>query len=130
MTLPINSRYPKWTFRIEDYWKIDDSERRNILHNYFLQCEVLGECDSDDEPLLTIEAMDLIINSDIMSSAMNVGSKAFQERNNFHQLRRWVTAEALLLDGVEKEKNQNGFPTGIRKSTPCLCWIKLRSAAH
>jgi hypothetical protein len=104
MTLPINSRYPKWTFRIEDYWKIDDSERRNILHNYFLQCEVLGECDSVDEPLLTIEAMDLIINSDIMSSAMNVGSKAFQDRNNFHQLRRCVTAEALLLDGVEKEK--------------------------
>ena len=54
--------YQRWAFdKFEDYWKFDDSERHNIMLNYFLQCEVLKEGDPKDELLLTAEAMDQII---------------------------------------------------------------------
>lgn len=81
------------------YWGIEDNnERQRRLLNYFIDCGVI-------EPhvqSISLDTMIKICDDDFVRNPFKLGSKSVHLEKNLHFLRQCVTAEMLLICGVEK----------------------------
>ncbi len=85
--------FETWGYPFDDYWKIEDEDRHQLLLRYMIRCKVIAP----QTRKLSVELLEEIAKLDVIAAPFKIGQKSSHAGKKLHHLRQCFTAEYMYM---------------------------------